>query len=61
MEKIIKGDDLMLFDAEGKSLAFATSHQLSISADAVETSSKDGGVWAPLSPHAGERRVALCD
>ena len=46
MEKIIKGDDLMLFDAEGKSLAFATSHQLSISADAVETSSKDGGVWA---------------
>lgn len=43
--KIIKGDDLMLFDAEGKSLAFATSHQLTISADAVETSSKDGGVW----------------
>ena len=46
MEKIIKGDDLMLFDSEGKSLAFATSHQLTISADAVETSSKDGGVWS---------------
>lgn len=45
MAQIIKGDDLMLFDAQGKSLAFATSHQLSISADAVETSSKDGGVW----------------
>lgn len=44
-QKIIKGDDLMLFDAQGKSLAFATSHQLTISADAVETSSKDGGVW----------------
>lgn len=45
MAQIIKGDDLMLFDEQGKSLAFATSHQLSISADAVETSSKDGGVW----------------
>lgn len=42
---IIKGDDLMLFDAQGKSLAFATSHTLSISADAVDTSSKDHGVW----------------
>ncbi len=46
MEKIIKGDDLMLFDEDGNSLAFATSHQLTVSADAVETSSKDGGVWA---------------
>lgn len=45
MANIIKGDDLMLFDDKGHSLAFATSHQLSISADAVETSSKDGGVW----------------
>ena len=45
MAQIIKGDDLMLFDSNGKSLAFATSHQLSINADAVETSSKDGGVW----------------
>ena len=42
---IIKGDDLMLFDAQGKSLAFATSHTLSISADAVDTSSKDHGFW----------------
>lgn len=42
---IIKGDDLMLFDEKGHSLAFATSHTLTISADAVETSSKDGGVW----------------
>ena len=42
---IIKGDDLMLFDSAGKSLAFATSHTLSISADAVDTSSKDHGVW----------------
>lgn len=35
----------MLFDASGKSLAFATAHTLSISADAVDTSSKDHGVW----------------
>lgn len=45
-KQIIKGDDLMLFDATGKSLAFATAHTLTISADAVETSSKDGGIWA---------------
>ena len=45
MNTIIKGDDLMLFDEAGKSLAFATSHTLSISADAVDTSSKDHGIW----------------
>ena len=45
MANIIKGDDLMLFDEQGKSLAFATAHTLSISADAVDTSSKDHGVW----------------
>lgn len=43
---IIKGDDLMLFDEQGKSIAFATSHTLSISADAVDTSSKDHGAWS---------------
>lgn len=45
MANIIKGDDLMLFNEQGKSLAFATNHTLSISADAVDTSSKDHGVW----------------
>lgn len=45
MANIIKGDDLMLFDENGKSIAFATNHTLSISADAVDTSSKDHGVW----------------
>lgn len=44
-QKIIKGDDLMLFNEEGHSFAFATSHSLSISADAVEISSKDSGKW----------------
>lgn len=42
---IIKGDDLMLFDSEGKSLAFATSHVLTITANATDISSKDGGIW----------------
>lgn len=43
---IIKGDDLMLFDSTGKSLAYATSHTLSISAEAVDTTSKDHGCWS---------------
>lgn len=42
---VIKGSDLMLF-VEGKSIAYATNHTLSISADTKETSSKDsGGKW----------------
>lgn len=42
---VIKGSDLMLF-VEGKSIAYATSHTLTISADTKETSSKDsGGKW----------------
>ena len=45
MANIIKGDDLMLFDEQGKSLAFATNHTLSISADAVDISSKDHGIY----------------
>lgn len=45
MANIIKGDDLMLFDAQGKSIAFATSHSLSISADSADVSSKDSGKW----------------
>lgn len=53
MGKPINGSDLMLFIGTGngdsvtyKSIAFATSHKLSISAETVETSSKDsGGKW----------------
>lgn len=45
MANIIKGDDLMLFDADGHSLAFATSHSLSINGDAVDVTSKDHGIW----------------
>lgn len=42
MAQIIQGNDLMLF-MKGKSIAFATSHQLSISSDIEEINSKDHG------------------
>lgn len=43
--QVINGGDLMLF-IDGKSIAFATSHKLSINVETVETSSKDnGGKW----------------
>lgn len=46
MSNVIKGADLMLF-VGGKSIAFATSHTLEISAETIETTSKDsGGKWA---------------
>ena len=49
MGKVINGSDLMLFITSGsttKSIAFATSHKLTISAETVETSSKaSGGKW----------------
>ena len=42
---VINGGDLMLFLAD-KSLAFATSHKLSVNVETVETTSKDnGGKW----------------
>ena len=42
---IIKGDDLMLFDSDGHSIAYATAHTLTITADAADISSKDHGIW----------------
>lgn len=56
MGKPINGSDLMLFlkgtgDTAPKSIAFATNHSLSISAETVETSSKDsGGKWVSKAP-----------
>ena len=43
----IRGGDMMLF-VNGKSIAYATSHTLSISGDTQDTSNKDegGGDWA---------------
>lgn len=52
MASVTKGRDLMLF-INGKSIAFATSHSLSISQDTTETTSKDsGGKW--VSAQAGK-------
>lgn len=52
MASVIKGRDMMLF-INGKSIAFATSHSLSISQDTTETTSKDsGGKW--VSSQAGK-------
>ena len=41
---IVKGDELMLFK-DSKSLAYATSHTLSITGNTVDISSKDHGYW----------------
>lgn len=43
--KVIKGRDLMLFDASGHSFAFATNHTFTINAEVAEISSKDHGIW----------------
>ena len=46
---IIKGSDLMLFVKQGnnvKSIAFATSHTFTISADTADISTKDHGFWS---------------
>lgn len=45
MGNIIKGDDLMLFDAEGHSIAYASSHVLTITADKADIQTKDHGIW----------------
>lgn len=45
MANIIKGHNLMLFDSNGESIAFATNHTLSLNGDAQDVSSKDHGIW----------------
>ena len=40
-QPIVKGDNLMLFDSNKKSIAYATSHTLSLSLDVQDISSKD--------------------
>lgn len=44
MEKIIKGDELMVFE-DGRTLAYATAHTLTISGNSIDVSSKDHGFW----------------
>ena len=44
-QNIIKGDELMLFTTQGRSLAYATSHTLNISVDVADENTKDHGIW----------------
>lgn len=43
--KIIKGDDLMVFDGDKHSIAYATQHSLSLTADSSEINTKDHGIY----------------
>lgn len=43
--QIIKGRDLMLFDNNGHSYAYATNHTFSLTAETTDISSKDHGAW----------------
>ena len=45
MAKIIQGRDLMLFDNDGHSYAFATNHTLTITAETTDVLSKVHGIW----------------
>lgn len=44
-QTIIKGRDLMLFNNDGHSYAYATNHTFSMNADTSDISTKDHGVW----------------
>ena len=47
---VISGDDLMVFDGAGNSIAFATNHSLSVSVDMESIAHKDAGIWAAQTP-----------
>lgn len=42
--KALKGKDLMIF-VDGKAIALATSHTLTLNAETSNTASKDSGLW----------------
>lgn len=42
--QIVKGDELMIF-LDGKSIAFATSHTLTLTGNTLDIASKDHGFW----------------
>ena len=44
MRKVLKGKDFMVF-ADGKAVALATNHQLTLNIDTTSTASKDSGLW----------------
>lgn len=45
MTQMERGDDIMLFDDKGKSLAFGKSHTLTIGVETQEVSTKDHGIY----------------
>ena len=45
-EKIIKGRDLMVFDNDGHSYAYATNHTFTMTAETMDISTKDHGIWS---------------
>lgn len=45
MKNIVKGDQLMLF-VGGKSIAFATAHTLTLTANTTDIASKDHGIYS---------------
>lgn len=45
MAQIIKGDELMMFDSQGHSIAFASNHTLTITGETSDVTSKDHGIW----------------
>ena len=42
--KALKGKDFMIF-VDGKAIALATSHTLTLNAETSDTASKDSGMW----------------
>lgn len=45
-EKIIKGRDLMVFNKDGHSYAYATNHTFTMTAETMDISTKDHGIWS---------------
>lgn len=45
MAQMERGDDIMLFDDKGKSLAFGKSHTLSMGVETQEVSTKDNAIY----------------
>ena len=44
MKQVTRGNEMMLF-LDGQSLALATSHTLTVTADTIDISTKDHGYW----------------
>ena len=48
-KKILKGDQIQLWDYNNGTLAYATSHTLTLTGNTTDISSKDHGWWAATS------------